>query len=147
TELLKKKIVAPGADHEPDRATAKSQQEALAEQLSYDLPARCAHREPDGNLLERAVPRASSMLARFRQAISNTAPAIAMSNVAIDVIGPSSSGCVLKLKRDGVGICNSRAPSLSAGWMAVSRCARTGRRDFAISMVMPDRIRPVTLKA
>src|SRR5882762_4495836 len=50
TELLKKKIVAPGTDHEPDRATAKSKQKALAEQLSYDLPARRPHREPDGNL-------------------------------------------------------------------------------------------------
>ena len=51
---------------------------------------------------EREVPRASSMFARFKHAISKTAPAIAMSNVAISVIGPSSSGCVLRLNRDGV---------------------------------------------
>ena len=50
---------------------------------------------------ERDVPRARSILARFRQAMSKTAPAMNMSKVAINVIGPSSSGCVLMLKRDG----------------------------------------------
>ena len=52
--------------------------------------------------LERDVPRASNMFARFKQAMSRTAPAIAMSNVAISVSGPSFSGCVLRLNRDGV---------------------------------------------
>jgi hypothetical protein len=51
---------------------------------------------------DREVARASSMFARFKHAMSNTAPAIAISNVAINVIGPSSSGCVLRLNRDGV---------------------------------------------
>ena len=64
---------------------------------------------------EREVARASSMLARFKHAMSSTAPAIAISNVATNVIGPSSSGCVLRLKRDGVWICNSRAPSAPSG--------------------------------
>ena len=41
------------------------------------------------------------MFARFRQAMRRTAPAIAMSNVPIKVIGPSSSGDVLRLNRDG----------------------------------------------
>ena len=52
--------------------------------------------------LERDVPRASNMFARFKQAMSRTAPAIAMSNVAISVSGPSSSGCVLSPNRAGV---------------------------------------------
>ena len=51
--------------------------------------------------LARAVPRASNILARFKHAMSRTAPAIAVSNVPISVTGPSSSGDVLKLKRDG----------------------------------------------
>ena len=51
--------------------------------------------------LFRAVPRASSMFARFKLAMSNTAPAIAMSSVPMSVTGPSSSGEVLILKRDG----------------------------------------------
>ena len=49
----------------------------------------------------RVVPRASNILARFKHAISKTAPAIAISSVPIKVIGPSSSGDVLKLNRDG----------------------------------------------
>ena len=56
----------------------------------------------------RVVPRASSMLARFKQAISNTAPAIAMSKVAINVIGLLSGGDVLRSKRDGACTCTSR---------------------------------------
>ena len=103
TELLKKKIVAPGADHEADRAAAKSEQTSPSQSNCLTI---CQRDAPTASRtaisFERAVPRASNMLARFRQAISNTAPAIAMSNVAINVIGPSSSGCVLKLKRDGV---------------------------------------------
>ena len=50
---------------------------------------------------ERAVPRASNIFARFRHAMSRTAPAIAISNVPINVTGPSFSGDVLRLKRDG----------------------------------------------
>ena len=65
--------------------------------------------------LERDVPRASNMLVRFKQAMSKTAPAIAISNVATSVSGPSSSGCVLRPNRAGVWICNSRAPSLPSG--------------------------------
>ena len=50
---------------------------------------------------ERAVPRASSMFARFKLAISRTAPAIPISSAPIRVTGPSSSGEVLILNRDG----------------------------------------------
>ena len=71
--------------------------------------------------LERDVPRASSMFARFRLAMSRTAPAIPMSKVAINAIGPSSSGPVLRLKREGFWICNSRANSASGGLSALKR--------------------------
>jgi hypothetical protein len=40
----------------------------------------------------RGASRASSMFARFKHAMSNTAPAMPISDVAINVIGPSSSG-------------------------------------------------------
>ena len=48
-------------------------------------------------------------------AMSKTALAMRISNVPINVTGPSSFGDVLMLKRDGVCICNSRAPSASGG--------------------------------
>ncbi len=51
--------------------------------------------------LERFAPRANSMLARLRQAMSRTAAAIASKSVPIRPIGPSSDGVVLILKRDG----------------------------------------------
>ena len=94
----------------------------------------------------RAVPRASSMFARLRLAMSRTAPAMARSNVPTNVIGPSSSGVVLMLKREGVWICNSRVPSASGGCSAVRRCARRGSRVFARSIVRPERSRARRLK-
>ena len=50
-----------------------------------------------------------------RLAMSRTAPAIAINKVPMSVTGPSSSGVVLRLKRDGFWICSSRAPSESGG--------------------------------
>ena len=89
----------------------------------------------------REVPRASNMLARFRLAMSRTAPAIAISRVAISAIGPSSSGPVLRLKRLGFWICSSRANSESGGWMALKRWLRMGSRVFAVSTGRPGRSR------
>jgi hypothetical protein len=42
-----------------------------------------------------------SMFARFKLAMSKTAPAMAISSTPMRVIGPSSSGDVLILTRDG----------------------------------------------
>ncbi len=79
--------------------------------------------------------------------MSRTAPAIAISSVPMSVIGPSSSGEVLMLKRDGVLMMRSRALSESGGWMALRRCAKMGRRDFAWSIVRPGRRRALRLSA
>ena len=95
--------------------------------------------------LARAVPRARSMFARFKLAMSNTAAAMPMRRAPITVTGPSSEGVVLMLKREGVCICSSRAPPLaSAGCRAVRRCASTGSRGFAESIVRPDCKRATT---
>jgi hypothetical protein len=42
------------------------------------------------------------MFARFKLAMSKTAPAIPINNVPMSVTGPSSSGDVLILNRDGL---------------------------------------------
>ncbi|MEO6065144.1 MAG: hypothetical protein ABIP49_05135 [Lysobacterales bacterium] len=79
--------------------------------------------------------------------MSRTAPAIAMSNVPMSVTGPSSSGEVLMLKRDGLWICTSRFPSASGGRMAFKRWLNIGRRVFACSIVRPGRKRAVIFSA
>ena len=45
---------APTATTSPAIAAGDGEQDALDERLRHDLPARCAHREPDGRL---AAPR------------------------------------------------------------------------------------------
>ncbi len=65
--------------------------------------------------LARAVPRASSMFARFKLAMSRTAAAIDIMSTPIKPIGPSSDGVVLRLKRDGFLTCSSRGAPESGG--------------------------------
>ena len=142
---MEQEIIAPHANGESNRAADRGEEQTFAQQLAHDPPARSAKGDAERHFLRARSAASEQHVGRFRLAISRTAPAMHMSSVAIKVMGPSSSGPVLRLNRDGVWICNSRANSASVGCMALNRWLSTGRRDLAISSVSSGRRRAVRL--
>jgi hypothetical protein len=89
---------APLCDQHPQRASQQRQQDALGEQLAHDAAAAGAQRRPHGDLLARAVARASSRLATLAHAMSRrnpTAPSNVKSTGRASPTRASSSGLSL----------------------------------------------------
>ena len=102
--------------------------------------------------LARAVPRASSMFARFKLAMSNTAAAMPMRRAPINVTGPSSSGPVLRLKRERLVNLQLARATGGIGWLQLGETLREHRQprlggfDRQAGLQTRDHIQRVTFR-